>query len=207
MSSKRTRVLLGIVAYAALQLMVRGSLDGFTPHTLYILRVLTLTSDSYLISYTSGPDPYNISLSIDGNQKLSHLSCQGTASRELAPRLNTYYGEAEQEMRELERGLEPGAKPDLNKFIGALEGASDEVEVTDCPTAIHCSRPEAGNTQSVCDILGLIGAVCAHTIPVRGSFLDMRFPEQFIHYLLIIITLLKVWSYGLRNLFSLHTFT
>ena len=144
---------------------------------------------------TTGHEPYDISISIDGNQKLSHLTNQGTASRDLAPRLNTYYGKAEQEMQDLERGLEPGAKPDLNKFIGAddEEGETGQ-QSAECATSIHCSRPEAGILQSVCDILGLIGAVCSHTIPVRGSFLDMRFPEQFIHYLLIIITLLKVGS-------------
>ena len=96
------------------------------------------------------------------------------------------YGNAEKEMKDLEARLEPGEKPDLEKFIGNYEGADDE---PDCETSIHCSRPDASNTQSVCDIHGVCGGVCAHTIPIRGSFVDLRFPEQFIHYLLIITTL------------------
>lgn len=94
--------------------------------------------------------------------KLSHLANQGLASRALDPRLKTYYGKAEEEMQKLESELEPGAKPDLKKFIGVTPDEPIDVEA-ECSTSIHCSRPEAGSSHSVCDILGLVGAVCAVT--------------------------------------------
>ena len=127
-----------------------------------------------------------MSISLDGNVKLNHIAKCGVASASLEPRLHAHYGSAQQEVRD----LAASGKLDLKSFIG---GATDSaVDQDDCATSIHCSRPDASNSQSVCDVYGVCGGVCAHTIPVRGSFVDMCTPEQFVYYLVILLSLLNL---------------
>ena len=51
---------------------------------------------------------------------------------------------------------------------------------------LHYHVPDLqSRAKGICDVFGLLGAVCAHTVPLLGSFMDLRTPEQFIFYLLL----------------------
>lgn len=72
------------------------------------------------------------------------------------------------------------------------DNAAIAAEETSCSASLSCSRPEAVNSGSPCDIHGMVGAVCTHTIPVRHTFMDMRGPEQFIYYLVLLFHLVTM---------------
>ena len=34
---------------------------------------------------------------------------------------------------------------------------------------------------------GIIGAVCSHSVPLKGTFMDMHGPEQFVYYYYLVL--------------------
>ena len=55
----------------------------------------------------------------------------------------------------------------------------------ECQTSLHCARADSAAT-GACDVHGVVGAVCMHGLPVREVFCDLRTPEQFAYYLLML---------------------
>ncbi len=64
--------------------------------------------------------------------------------------------------------------------------AGDDADT--CTTSLHCARPSAASSGGV-DVHGLVGAVCTHGVPVRGSFIDLRTHEAFSYYIIMFATL------------------
>ena len=66
---------------------------------------------------------------------------------------------------------------------------SDDQHTGPCATSLRCANAEA-KPSGPCNVFGVVGCVCAHTIPVRGAFVDMPTNEQFAYYLIILHELL-----------------
>ena len=59
-----------------------------------------------------------------------------------------------------------------------------------CTLSLHCANAE-GQAKGPCSIHGVVGGVCAHTVPLLGMFIDMTTNEQFIYYLIMLEELLR----------------
>lgn len=123
----------------------------------------------YTMPYSDPAPRYLRSISMDAVTKLNHYSKQGTATSGIEPRMRAYFGVAQTDLDELPcldlEAFVRGGKPSVDSII---EEDGEEEHLT----SLSCARPEAKHS-GPCDIHGVVGAVCAHNIPVRGSFVDM----------------------------------
>lgn len=116
--------------------------------------------------------------------KANHFKNAAKATRALEPRISTFFGDADQEVRQLHEA----GQLTLRTFVdGRGVSAAADDDAGDCGASLSCSRPDtAASGSSACDIHGMVGAVCTHTIPLRGAFIDMHGPEQFAYYLVLL---------------------
>lgn len=120
-------------------------------------------------------------MSLDAVTKLGHYSNCGTASRSLDPFLNRYFAAVDAKVQ----AAHAAGNLNLRSALQA-QAASVPEEECQCQSSLHCARPTAPASVGPCDIHGVCGAVCMHTVPVRGAFCDMRTPEQFAYYLYLL---------------------
>lgn len=135
---------------------------------------------------------------IDGHTKLNHFRRCGHSRIDQQPHLSTFFNEPDaivaQRMTESRLNL-PACMAPLADVVGMSSGSlehdcSDDEAVAKCSASLSCSRPSSKPAKGVTDVHGVVGAVCAHTVPVRSGFMDMRTPEQFAYYLILLTWLL-----------------
>jgi hypothetical protein len=77
----------------------------------------------------------------------------------------------------------------------ALQGPSQPAAATEaeaeCTTEVHCARVDVAHQPVGVDVCGVIGTVCAHTVPVRGGFANMLVYECYSFYIFMLVLLLK----------------
>lgn len=162
--------------------------------------VLALLRYKQLLLHDLGPHPeYKCSISIDAVTKLSHYSNCGSASSSIKPRLDTYFHHAENVIREMEVNGQLSLSGLIDGDDVATPEHADDDQVEHI-TALSCARSEAAPV-GPCDVHGVVGAVCSHTIPLRSCFIDMKTPEQFIYYIVILMALLKMATGRVRDVF------
>jgi hypothetical protein len=139
---------------------------------------------------------------MDGNTKASHYRNCGSATRCLTSSLNIHYGEGDQEVRRkhncntlsLARLIPTRPAADGGNgaaaSVAAPESEAAGQETADCTTEIHCARVDVTHQPTGVDVCGVLGTVCAHTIPVRGGFCDMLTYESYSYYIVMLISLL-----------------
>lgn len=63
-------------------------------------------------------------------------------------------------------------------------------ELPGCDAHLTCARPVAAKTGGVTDIKCTVGSVCAsHGVPIKQGFLSGETPEQFAHYVALLVVL------------------
>ncbi|GLC40476.1 hypothetical protein PLESTM_001078600 [Pleodorina starrii] len=132
------------------------------------------------------PEPdqaYPLAVSMDAVTKLGHYKSCGTESGGSAPHLDRYFGPVD---ARVQASYQAG-KLDLRSTMDdpSFDTGFCDMEPS-CASSLHCARPDAPAASGPCDIHGVCGAVCMHTIPLRNVFCDMRTPEQFAYYLLML---------------------
>ncbi|GAX77801.1 hypothetical protein CEUSTIGMA_g5244.t1 [Chlamydomonas eustigma] len=140
--------------------------------------ILELLADGDLES----PDKYLRGACFDAVTKCNHFRKCSLATKHISANLAHYFdGEgAEAEIRHLELN----DRLNLQSYVDSDPGLEEEVKA--CTTDLHCARPEAGSSSDPCDVLGVVGGVCHHTIPLKRMFTDMHGPEQFVYYLVLL---------------------
>jgi hypothetical protein len=69
----------------------------------------------------------------------------------------------------------------LKSYLDSEKTADEELRA--CSAELHCARPEAASsTSGLCDVHRVIGFVCHHNITLKGMFVGMFGPEQFVYY-------------------------
>ncbi|KAG2482162.1 hypothetical protein HYH03_018886 [Edaphochlamys debaryana] len=126
-------------------------------------------------------DPYRLSVSLDAVTKLGHYASCGTATRGLPHHISTFFGAVD---GQVQAAYSAGAL-ELERVVSGRVGAQAAGEEPSCRSSLHCARPNSSSA-GPCDVHGVVGAVCMHTVPVRGGFCDMPKPEQFSYYLLML---------------------
>lgn len=152
---------------------------------------------------TGGRIPaYKRGVSCDAVTKMNHLKNCGSATSHIEPNISTFWtrttpdrdkpdehgpeGEVEWLARnnQLELAYVSGARAQAQAQAQEEEQAHGSDE--GCGASIRCARPQAPANSGVCDRPGVVGCVCHHGVPVRGLFMDMRGPEQFVYYLVLL---------------------
>ncbi|KAJ9528437.1 hypothetical protein QJQ45_020285 [Haematococcus lacustris] len=142
-----------------------------------------LQSHSLLMAHgMSFGAPYPLAFSLDGVVKFNHFGSAGQASQAVQPRITTYVSPEGLDGEVIRRH----EANQLNLHYSMAGAGTDHPH--SCTANLSCSRPTAasGSTAKRCDITGVIGCVCCHGVPARGQFCNMRTPEQFTYYLLLI---------------------
>lgn len=126
--------------------------------------------------------------------KAGHFCRCGAATKFVPPNIKYNYAGPEEEVRALERE----DKLSLKSYVDACDDPSPaddpaptEDSIRDCSSSLHCARPEAPPASGPCDVHGIIGAVCSHCFPLKGMFMDMHGPEQFVYYLILLKHMVK----------------
>ena len=136
---------------------------------------------NYFPPMLAGPHEMRLSASTDGVTKLGHYANAASANT-VKPVLSTFYAAAQTKVEFMTKEGRLGLKAALKRGVGGAEQDSEDEEAG-CSTNIHAARTEAV-ASGPCNVYGLICSVCVpHTIPVRGSCIDMTTAEQFVYYL------------------------
>ena len=128
-------------------------------------------------------------MDLDAVTKANHFRKCAPQTKDIAPNLACSFAGPEAEVR----ALDAAGKLNLKSFVdtdGAHDGSHDD-DIRACTSSLHCARPEAPATVGPCDVHGVVSGVCAHSIPLRGTAVDMHGPEQFVYYLIIIAHLVN----------------
>lgn len=130
-----------------------------------------------------------ISVDLDAVTKANHFRNCGAATKGIGPNITGNYGEAEAEVR----ALDGAGLLNLNSYVDTFDDPSpvDNDNNRDCSSSLHCARPEAPAASGPCDVHGIVGGVCSHGFPLKGLFMDMHGPEQFVYYLILLKCLIK----------------
>lgn len=143
-----------------------------------------------------GAPTFYRTIALDAVTKANHFDSCGTASKDLQPRLNTFFSDADAEVQTLHKAgkLHLTGVMSCAAHGDAGDGAPDDADADEdvqCTTSLSCSRPTSTSRGSgVCDVTGMLGTTCSHSIPVCGGFVDMLGPEQFAYYLLTLKSLI-----------------
>ena len=113
--------------------------------------------------------------------KCNHFRKCGCATKHIPPGFTSYFARdgADAEIRDLH------SKDKLNLHSYVDSGLLDQ-DVRACSAELHCARAEAPAASGPCDVHGVVGGVCPHGLPLRGLFMDMHGPEQFVYYLVLL---------------------
>ena len=151
--------------------------EGGESHTVCIMRV-TKFNCTFTDADPAVP-PYPRGASFDAVTKCNRFRKCAPATKHIRPITNSYFAGdgAEAEIRDLD------GKGKLN--LGYVDSNLQDEEIRACSAELHCARPEAPAASGPCDVHGVVGGVCHHGIPLRGMFVDMHGPEQFIYYLVL----------------------
>jgi hypothetical protein len=131
-----------------------------------------------------GDADYKRSIDMDAVTKANHFRKCAATTKEIPSNLTSAFADVEAEIRE----LEGDGRLSLKSYVDT--DATDE-DIRDCSSSLHCARPEAPAASGPCDVHGLVGGVCSHSFPLRGVFVDMHGPEQFVYYLVLLKFLVK----------------
>ncbi|GLC47449.1 hypothetical protein PLESTM_002075400 [Pleodorina starrii] len=150
----------------------------------YACHVLPISGPETSPGEEPGPQPaYPLAVSLDAVTKLGHYANCGTGSGNSLAHLDRYFGPVDARVS----SAHSAGKLDLRSTIGdpTLDCTPFDGDAP-CVSSLHCARPDAPSASGPCDIHGVCGAVCMHTVPLRSVFCDMRTPEQFAYYLLML---------------------
>ncbi|KAJ9507319.1 hypothetical protein QJQ45_006301 [Haematococcus lacustris] len=130
---------------------------------------------------------YPVAASLDAVVKFNHFQGVGHASSAVQPRLASHVSPAGLD-GEVQRRHEANQLNLEFSMAGDVQGLSHT-----CKATLSCSNPTAVSTATAkrCDITGVVGCTCCHGVPARGTFCNMRTPEQFTYYLLLLEGLLE----------------
>ncbi|KAL6753829.1 hypothetical protein V8C86DRAFT_2718082, partial [Haematococcus lacustris] len=107
----------------------------------------------------------------------------GLASQAIQPRISTYVDIGLDGLDEVVQRRHAAGQLNL---AYSMSGGDQGVDHS-CLAQLSCSRPTAAKAAARgIDIYGVVGATCCHGVPARGLFCDMRTPEQFTYYLLLL---------------------
>lgn len=151
-----------------------------------------------LVRVDAGAPTFPVVVTGDAVTKASRYANCARSTKHLQPVLHTHFKEPNQdiEIRHREGRLSLAA---LRAEALTSENDDNTNEEEGCSTVLHCARPKAFEAGAV-DIFGVVGFVCSHGIPVRGSFADMRTPEQFAYYIVIMLWMLMRCS-SIRDIY------
>ncbi|PNH11695.1 hypothetical protein TSOC_001461, partial [Tetrabaena socialis] len=125
---------------------------------------------------------YRPAVSCDAVTKLGHYSSCGLASSHHKPQISRYFGPVDARVE----SAHAAGRLNLRSALKETESDPWDSDPCACQSSLHCARPDASSASGPCDIHGVCGAVCMHTIPLHGLFCDMRTPEQFAYYLFML---------------------
>ncbi|GIL61146.1 hypothetical protein Vafri_15552 [Volvox africanus] len=128
-------------------------------------------------------DTFRLSVSMDAVTKLSHYTSCDQASSHLQPHITKFFGPVDKKVESLHAAGCLNLRHTLNGHNGLEASSKTAEEVLACRSSLHCVRSDASALGSIVDIHGVCGAVCMHTVPLRGLFCDLRTSEQFSYYL------------------------
>lgn len=146
--------------------------------------------------------PYSPAVAVDVVTKLGHLASSGSASQELQPHLSHYFGATESAVKQLHAAGQlnslkeymaartSGQQPAEGQQAGSMHGEEDYDQPQLCTSALSCARHQSKSTTAY-DINGVIGAVCSHGAPVRGTFANLPTPENFVYYMEVLLHLVR----------------
>lgn len=120
-------------------------------------------------------------MAADAVTKLGHHTKCGSSSINILPHIHRHYGQPDVEVADRHQQ----GTLDLKAYMALSDDGASASEGHDCSASLSCSRPDS-KARGPCDIHGLVGGVCAHTVPLLGGFIDMRTPEQFVYYLILL---------------------
>jgi hypothetical protein len=124
------------------------------------------------------PDGLPISIMIDGVTKPSRYANCAKTSKGLPPqeqRINRHFGDVHLEVVRRAQAGQLGLDDLMPQSASNVEPSL--AEHNSCATQLHCARAAAKDAGAL-DEHGLIGATCAHVVPVLGSFCNMYTHEQ-----------------------------
>ncbi|KAJ9506985.1 hypothetical protein QJQ45_016586 [Haematococcus lacustris] len=129
------------------------------------------------------PTPYPVAFSIDAVQKFCHFKSAGLASQAIQPRISTYVDIGLDGLDGVVQRRHAAGQLNLAYSMAGGDLGVDH----SCSAQLSCSRPTAAKAAARgIDVFGVVGATCCHGVPARGLFCDMRTPEQFTYYLLLL---------------------
>ncbi|KAJ9523276.1 hypothetical protein QJQ45_024061, partial [Haematococcus lacustris] len=153
---------------------------------LWLVLLLGFASTPYHTS-NALPSAYPVAASLDAVVKFNHFQGVGHASSAVQPRLASHVSPTGLD-GEVQRRHEANQLNLEFSMAGDVQGLSHT-----CKATLSCSNPTAVSTATAkrCDITGVVGCTCCHGVPARGTFCNMRTPEQFTYYLLLLEGLLE----------------
>ncbi len=128
---------------------------------------------------------FPLAVSVDAVTKLGHYQNCGKASARLQSQLGSFFGGVDARVK----AAQAAGRLDLKSTLADPAWDGDGADSGECSSSLHCARPTASSVGGPCDIHGVVGAVCMHTVPLRGLFCDMPTPEQFTYYLFLLSAL------------------
>ena len=180
-----------------MQIFLPATSFGLVDTAHYFCRVIIAILASASATLLTVGAAYSPSIAADGVVKLNHISKCGRACKKQEPFLHSFYGEPNATVTE--RAAEaclnlascmqvnPGEDGDDNGY----DSDEDADDNTGCSASVTCARISCV-AKGICDVYGVVGAVCAHTIPVVGSFMDLLTPEQYVYYIILLTWILLV---------------
>ncbi len=140
-----------------------------------------------LVYVCAGGPPHRPGMAADVVTKPCHYRKAASATSELQPQLSIHFGVADQEIANLHN------QGELN--LKHLTGSGSDG--SKCSSQLHCARKESTPSGDR-DICGLVGGVCLHGFPVRGSFADIRSPENYSIYLVMLFWVVFLSGYRIH---------
>lgn len=129
-------------------------------------------------------------MAADAVTKVGHHERCGRACSSHKPHLSAFFSVPDADVQQRFSAGQLNLKACMAARPGQPPADSDGEDEPACKASLSCARPDS-HAKGVCDIHGIVGAVCAHTVPLLGSFMDLRTPEQFTYYLILLSWLLQ----------------
>jgi len=141
-------------------------------------------------AHASDDPEYCATGSMDAVLKCGRFANVGNAAKHLQPHGNEFFGEVEKQVKEV---AERGSLGSLPAFMAAVAPSSShqgdvlvDGDGEQCSTRLSCARTQSRHG-ALYDRFGIIGTVCIHGIPLLNSFCDLRGPENFVYYMLMLL--------------------
>lgn len=162
-----------------------------------------------------------VSISADAVAKATHFQRVARSSRHLEPYFKTHFGHSNSMVQRFvtetagkkkmdlaavkahgpsgppasaaavaAAGVGEGVATSSAAAVAAAAGEGDP-DAEACTSHLHCARPSAVASGGL-DVFGIVGAVCAHVSPVRGSFMDLLTHEAYGYYIIMFSNVLPL---------------